>query len=182
MFCEYTFTAGSSPTTPAKLPVLSGIPRTTGQKQLVMFVHPHCQCTKASLTELSRALNDIQKQGVQCPQVTFVIRQPELADERWESSPIITQCTSFETAQLLHDPGGRQARIFGVMNSGTCCLFNETGDLQFLGGITISRGHQGLNPGSVMLKDSILHGSIVSNPVPVFGCALFSSSELIVNH
>src|SRR5262245_4703282 len=41
---------------PAQWPAASSIPRNPDGATLLMFVHPHCPCTQASVSELARLL------------------------------------------------------------------------------------------------------------------------------
>src|SRR4029453_8771873 len=56
---RYKATPGEAGTPPARWPSESRLPRASGQDAtLVLFAHPHCPCTHASMTELQRLAAD----------------------------------------------------------------------------------------------------------------------------
>ena len=56
MLTRYDNTPGLSGQPPKQWPEESGLPRPDGTSTLVMFGHPRCPCTRASLEELAPAL------------------------------------------------------------------------------------------------------------------------------
>ena len=176
-FYDYSFTQGASPATPASFPKQSRLPRIDGQRCLLMFVHPMCGCTNASVEQIRRLYHDIQAAGHSVPQLTFVIRQPSATEPAWSSTSVLQLCNSVPGASLIQDYDGSESRLFGVTTSGTCCLFDNNGQRIFVGGITIARGHQGPAPSAWQLKRAITEGHITDEHFQVFGCAMFSATQ-----
>ena len=77
---------------------------------------------------------------------------------------------------LVADPQGIEARQFGFRTSGEVRLYDDDLQLRFRGGITISRGHRGDNPGSAAILAALDARESAVIATPVFGCALFDSA------
>ncbi len=139
---------------------------------LVMVVHPHCPCTRASLSELGRVLGVCQ--GKVRTEVLFVL--PESQPAGWEKTDLWTTAAALPGVQVQSDPGGREAARFGAQTSGQCFLFAASGQQLFAGGITSARGHEGSNAGSNALISLLRYGAKHKQAVgtPVFGCPLTS--------
>jgi hypothetical protein len=73
------------------------------------------------------------------------------------------------------DDAGREARRFNADTSGQTALYGRDGTLLFQGGITISRGHSGDNPGRSALEALLENRLSNPNRTLVFGCALFAA-------
>jgi len=56
---NYELTEGPVAAPPQRWPAASGVARIPGRPTLVMAVHPHCPCTRATLEELNRLLAQI---------------------------------------------------------------------------------------------------------------------------
>jgi hypothetical protein len=72
----------------------------------------------------------------------------------------------------LCDEDGFEAKRFGAKTSGQVVLYAPKGALLFSGGITVSRGHQGSNPGLESLITCLTQSNPDRTPWPVFGCLL----------
>ena len=135
--------SGSSLVRHAKLPTL------------VMFVHPHCPCTRASISELERLHSDCH--GLAEFQV--VAYQPASTGEDWRDSPIMRTLIRTDDVGVKWDRDGLETQRFGVATSGHVLLFDRFGRLQFTGGITNSRGHEGSNAGREFMTRFLRFGS-----------------------
>jgi hypothetical protein len=146
----------------------SGLVPDTQQPTLVMFVHPHCPCTRASLAELTAILT--QCNGKIACRLVFV-RPAEVAAD-WEQTDLWRTAKRLPGVDVVLDSTGDQARRFGAQTSGECFLYDARGRLLFHGGITQSRGHEGDNSGRQAII-SLVEGRIAeSNRTEVYGCAL----------
>jgi hypothetical protein len=162
---------GDAPNPPLTWPDGSGIGRTQGRAQLVMFVHPLCGCTSASVRELETLTVG---RRLAAAQITFAVYRPESQPD-WDAAALKRSTGSFPGSVTMRDDGGVEARRFGVKTSGTVLLYSALGRLLFHGGITGSRGHEGDNYGITRLA-AALRGGAGDTAVPVvsrvFGCAL----------
>ncbi|HEY2841144.1 MAG TPA: hypothetical protein VGJ26_18455, partial [Pirellulales bacterium] len=143
MLFQYVSTPGGQPAAPQDWPSECSIERATDAQTLVMFVHPHCPCTRASLRELERVV--AQSGGAVNPRI--VISLPSEAPADWRSTELRNLAERIPGSIVIDDADGEEARRFGVGISGTTLLYDARGKLAFQGGITAGRGHQGDNAG-----------------------------------
>ncbi len=155
---------------PNNWPVQSALRFEPGKPRLVMFIHPKCPCTRASLNELAGLMAHCQ--GL--VETTVVIIRPLGADAAWEKTDLRRRAEAIPGVTTQVDDGGREARLFRATTSGMIVLYDEGGRLQFSGGITSARGHEGDNAGLLDIDD-LLHGRAVSQKQTlVFGCSLLA--------
>jgi hypothetical protein len=145
---------------PDRWPSNASVPLDRSRPTLLIFIHPRCPCSAASMDELAQVLDRFRGR-VAAHVLTY---HPEGAAEGWESS---AGGSGFD---FRRDPGGREAVRFGVETSGHVLLFDPSGRRLFSGGITISRGHRGDNPGLDRLIEAVEGSSVGSGSSPVFGC------------
>ena len=163
-------TAGPEHKAPELWPERTAISRVADRPTLLMFVHPHCPCTRESLEELNRLLARCEK-----PPTTHVLfLQPEAAPDDWVETGTWRSAGRLPEVQLQKDVEGQEARAFAAVTSGTVVLYSPAGELLFSGGITAGRGHAGDNSGADAVV-AILRGARANTPsTPVYGCPLFS--------
>jgi hypothetical protein len=153
---------------PASWPAQSQISLEAAQPVLVMFAHPRCPCTRASLGELELLM--ARASGRLRAHVLFF--KPGDAAADWEKTALWRHASAIPGVTVHRDNAGTEARRFGVATSGHTLLYDRSGRLQFQGGITLSRGHAGNNPGRTALL-ALAHGEASSQATtPVFGCSL----------
>jgi hypothetical protein len=138
-----------------------------------MFLHPHCPCSRASLSELAILLAHAS-QAV-CADVVFVAPRGAPAD--WVETDLWKSAGEISGVNRSIDRDGAQARIFGVLTSGATVVYDAGGNLLFSGGITESRGHEGDNAGVDAILSALRGGPTTFSTTRVFGCALFGSSD-----
>lgn len=138
---------------------------------LIMFAHPKCPCTRASMEELARLMAQCQTRL--SAKVLFV--KPEDTDENWEQTDIWQQAAAIPGVTVSVDANAKEAKIFGALTSGQTLLYDASGKLIFHGGITLTRGHAGDNPGRDAITDYLLNGKLSQDSTPVFGCALYQA-------
>lgn len=147
-------------------PAGSSVPRQPGEWSLVMLVHPHCSCSRASVQELQAILE--KSPSVQ-PYV--LVYRPADFKPGWERGAVLDAATRLRRAHVLIDENGREAKRFGGFTSGQTLLYDPQGRLRFSGGITSLRGHAGINSGRVDVIRIATTGD-GSGVHPVFGCAI----------
>jgi hypothetical protein len=150
---RYETTAGAAATAPARWPD-TRLPRGEGAT-VVMFLHPDCPCSRASLGELAK----LDARGA-----TIDIVFEGAHGSLWERAGDLPGATR------ITDDGSEAAR-FGAKTSGYVVVYDRTGTQRFAGGITASRGHAGDNIGRLAVQ-RILDGAKGPAQHAVFGCAL----------
>jgi hypothetical protein len=150
-------------------PAASRLERSDSEHTLVLFAHPHCPCTAATLRELERIAARCRDRA----KVLVVFSTPQDAPEGWEQGSLWERARALPDVTVVRDLDGLEARRFGARISGSTLLFDRRGSLRFSGGITAARGHEGDNSGSSAIVDLVLEGATESPATPVFGCPLF---------
>ena len=173
---NYETRPGRSQAAPANWPSSSRILRTEAGAHLIMFVHPHCPCSRASIGELARIM--ARCRGRVSATVAFL--KPSLFQEDWTRTDLWRSAEAIPGVQVMADHDGTEARRFGAVTSGLTALYDADGRVLFNGGITQSRGHSGDNNGASAIV-SILKGAAPDDGgdgrhprTCVFGCPLFA--------
>ncbi len=170
MIFIYSNSPGRAGAAPAGWPAKTQIAdTTTNVPLLIMFAHPHCPCTRASLGELEQLMADCQ--GHLKAQVWFV--KPADATGDWINTGLWHTACNIPGVNVYCDTNGVEARRFHAETSGQTMLYGQNGQLLFQGGITIARGHFGDNPALDAVESLVKGKSTAFVKTPVFGCALF---------
>ena len=171
---NYQTTSGSVGITPKYWPAGTSLALDRSHDTLIMFAHPHCPCTRASVEELNRLL--AKSSGRVAAQVLFF--KPRGFPDNWTRTDLWRSAAAMPGVKVLEDLDGAQARLFGAETSGYVLLYDTRGQLLFKGGITGSRGHAGDNAGENAVC-SLLAGQRVSlKQIPVYGCSLLDRCEV----
>ena len=167
---KYDFRPGTHSHSPNIWPANSQIKRNENLPTLVMFAHPKCPCTRASIGELAKLM--AHSQGKLWAYVLFTA--PENTLDHWVKTDLWESAARIPGVQVAIDTNGQEAHYFDSITSGQTLLYDSQGHLLFSGGITDSRGHSGDNRGRAMIE-SFLAGKVLSGlskHTPVFGCFL----------
>ena len=167
---QYTVAPGDAGHPPVRWPVASRIPLDHQLPTLVLFAHPQCPCTRATIGELELLMARVQ--GRMKAQVWFL--KPDNTAENWTNTGLWSAAAAIPGVAVHEDRSGREAGLFHAATSGEALLYHPDGTLEFQGGITISRGHSGNNPGRSALADLVLGGLTNQVQTPVYGCPLFA--------
>lgn len=152
----------------AEWPAASRLRSGAGQPTLVVFMHPRCPCTRASLGELEALLATAGGRAA----VHVVLLKPAGTEPNWEKTALWQRASALPGVNVFIDDDGVEVQRFGATTSGLAVLFGRDGRRQFHGGLTLARGHAGDNPGRRTLA-ALLQGSPAPREsAPVFGCAL----------
>lgn len=165
---SYEMTPGDSGTSASHWPAATSIPLAADRLTLLIFVHPRCPCTHASLTELSSVL----QRSDQPVSAHAVILDPNGVDETWRNGPIRDQVGRIPGLAAQEDAGGKEHRVFGARTSGEVFVFRPSGELLFHGGVTAGRGHAGPSAGTQALDHLLLGLAPRVRQTPVYGCGL----------
>ena len=164
----YDFTPGKDTSIPASWPAQSKIVRLPGQTTLVMFAHPDCPCTRASLGELAELM--AHSQNKVSAYVLFL--HPKGSSEGWLHTDLWSSAQAIPGVTVQADGEGKEAGYFRVTTSGQVVLYDAENRLIFHGGITPSRGHYGDNDGISIILKLLNHEKTAETATPVFGCSL----------
>ena len=179
LLIDYELRAGHIGHVPDVWPNQTSFEHSENRFKLVMFIHPRCPCTAASLEELSKILprlgadgSPIQRDAVR---VHVVVLKPELTDAAFTDTLLVARALDMPGVQLLFDHGGVETARFGAQTSGHTVLYSPDGRLLFAGGITGTRGHSGDNEGAELVVRAFfqkVNASQEAARARVFGCAL----------
>ena len=153
-----------------RIPPIESIVREEGKSTMVMFLHPMCPCSQASLSELERLM-------ARTPD--FTINIVALSYGRWNDTPLLRRAKQINDLHIVPDPSGAIAKQFDARISGEVFFYDPNGKTTFHGGITSSRGHEGDNPGSAAIFALLHQQNRIQPPSggPVYGCPLFASAQ-----
>lgn len=170
---NYQSASGVPGRAPEHWPLGTQIALNSNEDTLVMFAHPQCQCTAASLEELNRLL--ARSGGKVAAQAWFF--KPDSFSDDWAHSDLWQSAAAIPGVTVREDINGTQARLFGAETSGDVLVFDTHGRLLFKGGITGSRGHAGDNAGENAVV-ALLKGQPAGlDQTPVYGCSLLGRCE-----
>jgi hypothetical protein len=164
----YDHTPGEDTNVPNHWPAQSKILPAPHVPTLIMFAHPQCPCTRASIGELSLLMTHCQNQVKAC----VVFLRPKRSAEEWLHTDLWRRAEAIPGVTVRADEGGAEARFFRVTTSGHVVLYDVGGNLLFSGGITLARGHSGDNAGRSDIVAWIHHETAAGAQTPVFGCSL----------
>jgi hypothetical protein len=170
----YEATPGSVGATPLTWPETE-VQRASDRLTLVMFAHPHCPCTRASVAELAQVMARVHGSV----QAFVFFSKPATAGAAWDTGPLRQQAAAIPGVTVLDDTEGADAKRFGAETSGHTLLFGGDGRVLFSGGITASRGHAGDNAGASAIVSLVHKQTAERGRTFVFGCSLPAAQEPI---
>lgn len=173
MLIDYETGPGPAARPPERWPVASRIARAAGLPTLIVFGHPHCPCTRATIREL--AVLAAQARGRFQAHVLLV--KPDGLNEEWAKTDLWRSAAEIPGVEVSLDASGREAELFNARTSGQAVLYGDGGRMLFSGGITGSRGHSGDNAGRSAVVSMLLHGRAKTTSTFVFGCSLQDSHD-----
>jgi hypothetical protein len=125
------------------------------------------------MSELARLLAEVHPS----PAVYALIYRPSGAAAGWERTDLWEAAARLPGVRVMTDEGGVQAHAFGALVSGQALLYDEAGALQFSGGITGARGHEGDNPGRFAVGEFLNGRQPAVTRTAAFGCLLHSEAD-----
>ena len=175
----YERTPGAHAAAAHTWPLRASLMRNAAGPSLVMFAHPACPCTRASLTELGEILLRSDCRRVQTYVVFFA---DESQGQKWLATDLVNFAKTMPGVKVIADVGGVETKLFGATTSGDLKVYDRSGTLCYSGGITAERGHEGDSNGkSVVLrllnKQSLLAVGGHPGANPVFGCPILPEAR-----
>jgi hypothetical protein len=175
----YDYTPGEKINSVQVWPGDSQIPRSLDRPTLVMFAHPKCPCSRASVGELAVLMT-------QCTgrlNALVLFNRPEGEGDEWVKSDLWRSAEAIPGVSVRVDDAGREAARFHAETSGHTVLYDNRGRLMFSGGITEARGHWGDNANLDAVKELVRGnregrgGETERHETPVFGCSLWNPKQ-----
>jgi hypothetical protein len=170
---SYGSTNGKAGRTPEKWPAQATMRQEKTRNTLMLFVHPRCPCTRASLGEFNRLL---AKCNARVDAHVWFFR-PRTVSTEWVKTDLWRKAAAIPGVNVHEDLEGYEARMFGAETSGYVVLYNMHGQLLFKGGITAGRGHEGDNAGEDSLIALAIGAEAKAKQTPVFGCSLLENCQ-----
>lgn len=137
---------------------------------LILFVHPRCPDTMATVRQLRNTLFNNKKQV----SVRMVVLCPRGCSDSWYETPLLEEANRIPGLEIVLDYGGVLTKKYGVISSGTMLVYDQKSLLTFQGGITPASGHEGKCPGQRSLEQSLAGQLPDARQTLVFGCQLFA--------
>jgi hypothetical protein len=176
LLARYAATPGELGAAPARWPAGISVLPEPGRPTLLLFLHPRCPCSDASIEEAARVLARVAGPP---PRVLAVMVRPSDHLGLWDDTPRERALAGTPGFLLVHDVDGELARAFGARTSGLVLAYDRTGELVFQGGVTAGRGHAG----ETLIHDELVRflqgaGTPARGQYPVFGCPLWGRRDL----
>lgn len=173
LVADYANSPGIAANPSLEFPADSQIRRFPDRPTLIMLVHPHCPCSRASIGELAVLMAESEK-----PVMTYVLfLKPSGFTDDWEQTDLWRSASEIPRVNVMQDEDGREARFFDAITSGQTFLYDADGQLLFKGGITSARGHSGDNTGRSVILSFLNKGKAGQTETDVYGCPLFNANS-----
>jgi hypothetical protein len=159
-------------------PVAAAFKPAADRPTLLMFVHPGCPCSQASLAELRDLMAACGNRLA--AQVLFF--RPDNQSEEWAHTGLWDDARAISGVQVRTDTGGHLAELFGARTSGQVLIYSPSGRLLFSGGITDGRGHVGDNAGldaAIAAARGELPAGAGVVTANVYGCEIGGPSQAV---
>jgi hypothetical protein len=165
---DYETSPGARAEAPLRWPAGSVLPAPAHRPHVVMFVHPRCPCSRASLGELGELVAGAGGAAT----FVVVVTRPVGADAEWLATETVLAARALPGVTVIVDDAGVEAARFGARTSGQVVAYGTDGTLGYAGGVTRARGHQGTSVGRRAVAALIARGKAELARHDVFGCAL----------
>jgi hypothetical protein len=164
----YDYQAGTDAKAPVMWPRDAKVQRTGSLPTIVVFAHPKCPCTRATIEELAVLMAKVHGRAT----ATVVFVRPDEFPAGWEKTDLWQSAARIPGVTAVSDPGAVEAGRFDAQASGQTMFYDAGGVLKFSGGITEFRGHAGDNAGQSALVSLALTGRADIDHASVYGCSL----------
>lgn len=164
----YATSPGDPGARSGRWPADSPIARHCDRPTMLLFLHPRCPCSRASVAELERIVATAGDRVA----AHVIVFKPTGAPASWVRTGVWAHASAIPGIEIWTDEGGFVARRFGAATSGQVLLYDAAGRLTFQGGITVSRAHQGESLGGAAVSRLIVSEANAITCSPVFGCPL----------
>lgn len=141
--------------------------------QLLVFVHPKCPCTRATIDALAElvASHDTSRVTID----VFFYRPLDASDD-FLATNTFRRTARIPGIRMHTDVNGAMAARADARTSGAVRFYDSSARLRFQGGLTPSRGHAGDSAALVNLRALVRGEGAATLTSPVFGCAILPES------
>lgn len=171
---SYQTTEGEYLTAPQSWPAASTLQRCKTGNTVLLFLHPKCPCSIATLNKLEHLLSHHREA---LAYAIFV--KPQGTDSSWQKTGLTEQAKKITNLIMIDDSNQAEMSSFKAATSGLVLNYDSQGNLNFAGGITPGRGHEGDSQGADLL-DQVLSSKISPKLAVlhsnVYGCPLESAT------
>jgi len=168
LLTSYQNAPGTPAQAPTEWPGDSEVEPASQKATLLVFVHPHCPCTDATMEELARLMRHVRDEV----RAYALFLQPKEVGADWTTTSLWDRAASIAGVTPRRDLKGQETDRFGVATSGQVLLYGPDGALRFRGGITAGRGHEGDNAGRAALRALLTGAQPATTETFVFGCSM----------
>lgn len=85
---------------------------------------------------------------------------------------MVESAQSIAESKIIYDVDGKWAETYDAKTSGHVLLYDSAGKLQFSGGITVGRGHEGESIARTFITKAVNNNINQTYQSPVFGCPI----------
>ena len=141
---------------------------------LVLFAHPQCSCSPASLGELAEVLARVRTR----PRTYVVFLKPSGVADGWERTALWQTAAQIENVTVVRDDDGLEAQRFSAATSGQTFLYDSAGSAAVQ-----RRHHRRARARRRQRRTGGAHRAPGSAARPataartVFGCSLFAAAK-----
>jgi hypothetical protein len=107
---DYENRPGVAANPPAQWPSASHLEPARDRPTLVMLVHPHCSCSRASLSELAVLMAQARVR----PKTYVLFMKPPAFAPDWEKTVLWHSATAIPQVTAVRDDNGFEASLFGA--------------------------------------------------------------------
>ena len=168
---RYSNTPSRLAAPPLDWPHDAGVRPEPGRATLLVFAHPQCPCSRATIGELALIMAQLHEK----PEAYVFFYSPRSEGNGWARTGLWRDASAIRGVKPIEDLDGREALRFGASTSGQTLLYDGSGRLLFNGGITAARGHAGANDGSDAVVSLLEAGTALRHTMPVFGCSMIGT-------
>jgi hypothetical protein len=126
---RYEQSPGGRVDTPAEWPQASRVKLDSDRFTLLMFLHPRCDCSRASLRQLESILSDIPNQI----SAHVLFYKPLEESFAWAQTDIWRTAAVMRGVQLVIDNESFESETFGIVTAGQVVLYDPAVKLHFSG-------------------------------------------------
>ncbi|HCT45258.1 MAG: hypothetical protein CMJ35_04045 [Phycisphaerae bacterium] len=171
---SYANVPGAQGMLPVGWTAATELERPDDRAMLLVFAHPKCPCTRATMTAIERLQREVPSSFA----TRVVFYEPADADASWRQTDLWARANKLVDAKAIADPGGTMTLDAGAVVSGCVALFDRDGQLRFWGGITPSRGHEGESVGLGAIRSVLRGQGAEMTSAPVYGCEIAGACVL----